>query len=82
MRQKKNLLLTQWSYKQDSIVVTGDKILRVRKKRKMTWMDAPGFSSRNKGYNSVTLKSIIDKTELPVCIVEKKELPTICFIGC
>ena len=48
----------------------------------MTWMDAPGFSSRNKGYNSVTLKSIIDKTELPVCIVEKKELLTICFIGC
>jgi hypothetical protein len=45
----------------------------------MTWMDAPGFSSRNKGYNSVTLKSIIDKTELPVCIVEKKELP-VCIV--
>ena len=59
--------------------MTGDKILRVRKKRKMTWMDAPGFSSRNKGYNSVTLKSIIDKTELPVCIVEKKELP-VCIV--
>ena len=45
----------------------------------MTWMDAPGFSSRNKGYNSATLKSIIDKTELPVCIVEKKELP-VCIV--
>ena len=34
MSQNNNLLLTQWSYKQDSIVVTGDKILRVRKKKK------------------------------------------------